>query len=171
MSTGYIHRLGKHHREELGDTYSKKRSVGPALTFPLCLRQIPADPLTRSCRRIDTSLSFQTAWGAVKLKATCKYLILTLDSNLKWKEHLEETRQKATGTVKTLSSLGSSSWGVGLLDMRRLYESTVLHRVKRKFERQETQVHAEDNGCSTRNSSKSSKGHLRRLQGNIKSFA
>ena len=67
-----------------------------------------------------------TAWGEVKPRATCKYLGLTLDGKLKWKEYVEEIRQKATGTINTLSSLGSSTRGVGLLDIRRFYESTVL---------------------------------------------
>lgn len=81
---------------------------------------------TRSFTRIDTSRALQTELGEVKPKATCKYLGLTMDAKLRWKEHIEEIRQKATKTVNALSCLGGSTWGVGLLDMRRIYEGTAL---------------------------------------------
>jgi ribonuclease HI len=77
---------------------------------------------TRSFTRIDTSRPVQIEWGEVKPKATCKYLGLTMGTKLRWKEHVEEIRQRATKTVNALSCLGGSTWGVGLLDMRRIYE-------------------------------------------------
>ena len=68
----------------------------------------------------------QTGWGEIKPAATCKYLGLTLDTKLKWREHVETIRQKATRTVHMLSSLGSSTWGVSMQDMRKLYEAIAL---------------------------------------------
>jgi len=81
---------------------------------------------TRSRKRINVDASIQTDWGEIKPTPTCKYLGLTLDTKLKWREHVETIRQKATLTVHTLSSLGSSTWGVRLQDMRRLYEAIAL---------------------------------------------
>jgi ribonuclease HI len=49
-----------------------------------------------------------------------------MDSKLKWREQVKTIRQKATRTVHTLSSLGSSTWGVRLQDMRKLYEAIAL---------------------------------------------
>lgn len=49
-----------------------------------------------------------------------------MDTKLKWREHVETVRQKATRTVHMLSSLGSSTWGVQLQDMRRLYKAIAL---------------------------------------------
>jgi ribonuclease HI len=49
-----------------------------------------------------------------------------MDTKLRWKEHIEEIRQKATKTVTALSCVGGSNWGVSLLDMRRIYEGTAL---------------------------------------------
>jgi ribonuclease HI len=81
---------------------------------------------TRSLTRIDTKRPIQTEWGEVKPKATCKYLGLTMDTKMRWKEHIEEIRQRATKTVTALSCLGGSTWGVGLIDMRKIYKGTAL---------------------------------------------
>jgi hypothetical protein len=81
---------------------------------------------TRSRKRINVDASIHTDWGEIKPAPTCKYLGLTLDTKLTWREHVETIRQKATRTVHTLSSLGSSTWGVRLQDMRRLYEAIAV---------------------------------------------
>jgi hypothetical protein len=81
---------------------------------------------TRSRKRINVDASIQTEWGEIKPSPTCKYLGLTLDTKLRWKEHVETIRQKTTRTVHTLGSLGSSTWGIRLQDMRRLYEAIAL---------------------------------------------
>jgi ribonuclease HI len=81
---------------------------------------------TRSRTRINRNRTVQTSWGEVTPKPTCKYLGLTMDSKLQWKEHLEEVRRKATRTVSALSCLGGSTWGITLADMRKLYEATAL---------------------------------------------
>ncbi|KAH7563672.1 hypothetical protein BM1_00719 [Bipolaris maydis] len=81
---------------------------------------------TRSRKRINVEAPIQTEWGEIKPSPTCKYLGLTLDNKLKWREQVETIRQKATRTVHMLSSLGSSTWGVRLQDMRRLYEAIAL---------------------------------------------
>jgi ribonuclease HI len=81
---------------------------------------------TRSRKRINIETPIQTEWGEIRPAATCKYLGLTMDAKLHWKEHTEEIRRKATKTVNALSSLGGSNWGASLPDLRRIYEGTVL---------------------------------------------
>lgn len=49
-----------------------------------------------------------------------------MDSKLHWREHIEGIRQKAVKTVNALSCLAGSTWGVSLLDMRKIYEGTAL---------------------------------------------
>jgi len=49
-----------------------------------------------------------------------------MDTKLQWKAHIEEIRRKTTKTVNALSCLGGSTWGVGLMDMRGIYEGTAL---------------------------------------------
>ena len=45
------------------------------------------------------------------------------------KAHIKEVKQKATKTVNALSCLGSSTCGVGLTDMRKIYNGTALPQI------------------------------------------
>jgi hypothetical protein len=49
-----------------------------------------------------------------------------MDIKLRWKEHLEIVRQRAMNIVNALGCLGGSTWGIGLLDLRKIYEGTAL---------------------------------------------
>jgi hypothetical protein len=49
-----------------------------------------------------------------------------MDTKLRWKEYLEAVRQKVINTVNALGCLGGSTWGIGLLDLRKIYEGTAL---------------------------------------------
>ncbi|KAL6165128.1 hypothetical protein ACJQWK_08372 [Exserohilum turcicum] len=60
---------------------------------------------TRSRTRINRSRAVQTSWGEVTPKPTCKYLGLTIDSKLQWKEQVEEIRRKATKTLYEATAL------------------------------------------------------------------
>jgi hypothetical protein len=75
---------------------------------------------TRAQKRNDTKRAIQTEWDETQPTATCKYLRLTMNSKLHWKEHVEKIRRKATKIVTALSCLGGSTWGVNLTDMRRI---------------------------------------------------
>jgi hypothetical protein len=98
MSTGYIGRI----LEKAQHWANTHASIFAPDKFQLT-------HFTRSFTRIDTSRPVQTEWGEVKPKATCKYLGLTMDTKLRWKEHVEEIRQRATKTVNALSCLGGST--------------------------------------------------------------
>lgn len=84
---------------------------------------------TRARTRIDVKRQLDTAWGKIKPKTTCKYLGVTFDSKLKWKEHVREIHRKTTNTVNALSCLGSSTWGVRLADMRKIYRGVALPQI------------------------------------------
>ncbi|KAI1531407.1 pol-like protein [Pyrenophora tritici-repentis] len=80
----------------------------------------------RAASPLKAPASIHTEWGEIRPEATCKYLGLTMDAKLHWKQHTEEIRRKATKTVNALSCLGGSNWGASLHDLRRIYEGTVL---------------------------------------------
>ena len=72
---------------------------------------------TRARKRIDTERHIETEWGEIKPKKTCKYLGLTMDTKLFWKEHIEEIRRKAMKTVAALREvlealIGESVWAI-----------------------------------------------------------
>ncbi len=81
---------------------------------------------TRARTRIDVKRPLDTAWGQIKPETTCKYLGVTLDSKLKWKEHIQEIHRKTTSTVNALGCLGSSTWGIRLADMRKIYRGVAV---------------------------------------------
>jgi ribonuclease HI len=134
MSTGYIDDVailawGKTTErtcETLGTILDKAQRWATTHASVFAPDKFQLTHFTRSRKRINVDASIQTDWGEIKPSPTCKYLGLTLDTKLKWREQVETIRQKATRTVHMLSSLGSSTWGVRLQDMRRLYEAIAL---------------------------------------------
>ncbi|KAJ0129528.1 Uncharacterized protein HZ326_27369 [Fusarium oxysporum f. sp. albedinis] len=45
---------------------------------------------------------------------------------LTWKQHIDEIQRKVTKTVNALSSLGGSTWGVAMREMRKIYEGVAV---------------------------------------------
>ncbi|KAK2036415.1 hypothetical protein LZ31DRAFT_449641, partial [Colletotrichum somersetense] len=81
---------------------------------------------TRAKTRINIDTTLQSQWGEIKPKTKCKYLGLTMDSSLKWKQHIDETERKVTKTITALNSLGSSTWGVRAREMRMIYKGVAV---------------------------------------------
>ncbi|KAG7408362.1 hypothetical protein Forpe1208_v012157 [Fusarium oxysporum f. sp. rapae] len=49
-----------------------------------------------------------------------------MDSTLTWKQHIDEIQRKVTNTVNALSSLGGSTWGVTMREMRKIYKGVAV---------------------------------------------
>ncbi|KAI6789402.1 hypothetical protein KC331_g213 [Hortaea werneckii] len=81
---------------------------------------------TRSRTRFDTEKEIETEWGNILPSTTCKYLGVVMDQKLNWKSHIEEIRRKVSKSVNALASLGSSTWGVRMSDMRKIYRGVVV---------------------------------------------
>ncbi|KAF5669922.1 reverse transcriptase [Fusarium denticulatum] len=81
---------------------------------------------TRTRTRIDVEEPLQTSWGTIEPKKTCKYLGLIMDSTLTWKQHIDEVQRKVTKTVNALGSLGGSTWGVTMREMRKIYKGVAI---------------------------------------------
>ncbi|EGU72833.1 hypothetical protein FOXB_16658, partial [Fusarium oxysporum f. sp. conglutinans Fo5176] len=81
---------------------------------------------TRTRTRIDVEEPLQTRWGMIEPKKTCKYLGLIMDSTLTWKQHIDEVQRKVTKTVNALGSLGGSTWGVTMREMRKIYKGVAV---------------------------------------------
>ncbi|KAM0724065.1 hypothetical protein Q7P37_000245 [Cladosporium fusiforme] len=81
---------------------------------------------TRSRTRFDTEKEIETEWESILPSTTCKYLGVVMDQKLNWKSHIEEIRRKVSKSVNALASLGSSTWGVRMSDMRKIYRGVVV---------------------------------------------
>lgn len=81
---------------------------------------------TRAASRIDTSKPLQTRWGEIKPSHTCKYLGLTMDTQLRWRQHVDEIERKVSKTIAALSCLGNSAWGVRTKEMRTIYRGVAV---------------------------------------------
>jgi hypothetical protein len=134
MSTGYIDDVGilawgkttEQTCETLGRILERAQRWASTHASVFAPNKFQLTHFTRSRKRVNTETPIQTEWGEIRPEATCKYLGLTMDTKLHWKQHTEAIRRKATKTINALSCLGGSNWGVSLMDMRRIYASTVL---------------------------------------------
>lgn len=81
---------------------------------------------TRARTRHDVSQCIDTTWCHIEPSPTCKYLGVTMDTKLQWKPHIEGIQRKVTKTVNALGALGNSRWGVGMLDLRKIYLGTAV---------------------------------------------
>ncbi|KAJ6439194.1 cytochrome P450 [Purpureocillium lavendulum] len=81
---------------------------------------------TRAKSRIDTSTPLQTRWGVINPKPTCQYLGVTMDSKLRWRQHIDEMERKVSKTIAALSCLGNSAWGVRTKEMRTVYRGVAV---------------------------------------------
>jgi ribonuclease HI len=137
MSTGYIDDVGilawgkttEQTCDTLGKILEKAQRWASTHASVFAPNKFQLTHFTRSRKRINTETPIQTEWGEIRPEVTCKYLGLTMDTKLQWKQHTEEIRRKATKTVNALSCLGGSNWGASLMDMRRIYAGTVLPQV------------------------------------------
>ena len=88
--------------------------------------------LTHHTRRTtEHQLDEQIKIGEIEVKpgATCRYLGLTIDTQLKWKSHINQIEGKANRSIQALSSLAGSTWGIRLKDVRQIYQAVVIPQV------------------------------------------
>ena len=52
-----------------------------------------------------------------------------MDGELNWKRHIQEVKTKATKSIGALASLAGSTWGMGLKDLRRVYQAVVVPQI------------------------------------------
>jgi uncharacterized membrane protein YkvA (DUF1232 family) len=80
---------------------------------------------TRS-KTIDTNQVLSIAWGGITPKLTCKYLEITLNTRLKWKQYIQKIQRKATKSITALSCLGNSAWGLNMAFLRKIYKRVII---------------------------------------------
>ena len=81
---------------------------------------------TRARTRHDVTRGIDTTWCHIEPQPTCRYLGVTMDTKLQWKAHIEGIQRKVSKTVHTIGALGNSKWGVGMLEMRKIYRGVAV---------------------------------------------
>jgi ribonuclease HI len=55
-----------------------------------------------------------------------KYLGVTLDTALNWKQHIQNLKIKISKSIGALASLAGSTWGAGATELRKIYQAVVI---------------------------------------------
>ena len=61
--------------------------------------------------------------------ASCRLLGVYLDPQLSWTAHINHIQSSVSKRLGALTSLGNSAWGLTLLDLRKIYITTILPQV------------------------------------------
>jgi hypothetical protein len=62
----------------------------------------------------------------VKACPSCRYLGVYMDTKLRWDYHRERVEVEATKRIAALSSLASSTWGTGTINLRQVYRAMIV---------------------------------------------
>ncbi|GCB25809.1 probable RNA-directed DNA polymerase from transposon X-element [Aspergillus awamori] len=81
---------------------------------------------TRSRTKIDVVQTMRVAGAEIKPAKTVTYLGITLDPALRWEDQVKQVKRKATSFLKPLTTLAGSTWGAGLIQLRRIYQSVII---------------------------------------------
>jgi hypothetical protein len=81
---------------------------------------------TRSSTKIDVAQTMRVADAEIKPAKTATYLGTTLDPALRWEDQVKQVERKATPFLKPLTTLSGSTWGAGLIQLRRIYQSVII---------------------------------------------
>lgn len=97
--------VGQNDRADMRDTEQNPRgstAMGQHTSIGLRPKQVPAHPLTRSRKCINTETPIQTEWDEIQPEATCRYLGLTMDAKLHTQKRSDRRRRR--------NSLRSVAW-------------------------------------------------------------
>ena len=74
----------------------------------------------------DTPLDLPGLEAPIKAMDAVKYLGIYFDRKLSWEAQLEHIKEKTSHRLKAISSLGSSTWGIGIKELRHIYVACIL---------------------------------------------
>lgn len=84
---------------------------------------------TRTRQKFNIECQVVIAEQAIIPSTKSKYLGMTLDSALNWKQHIRGIKIKATKSIGALASLAGATWGASLLDLRKIYQAVVVPQI------------------------------------------
>lgn len=81
---------------------------------------------TRVKTNFNVAQTMRVAGEEIKPAKTATYLGITLDPALRWEDQVKLVERKATIFLTPLSTLAGSTWGAGLIQLRRIYQSVII---------------------------------------------
>ena len=64
--------------------------------------------------------------ATIQASPSCRYLGVHMDTRLRWDYHREKVEAAATKRLSALSALASSTWGMGLINLRHVYRAMIV---------------------------------------------
>ena len=74
----------------------------------------------------NTTHPLRLPHATIEASASCRYLGVHMDSRLHWNHHRQRMEAKATERLSALSTLASSTWGTGLVNLRQVYRAMIV---------------------------------------------
>ncbi|PVH67968.1 hypothetical protein DL98DRAFT_599934 [Cadophora sp. DSE1049] len=81
---------------------------------------------TRRRQVADVDRHIQIEQTIIPPSASSKYLGVTLDTALNWKQHIPNLKIKISKSIGALASLTGSTWGAGVTELRKIYQAVVI---------------------------------------------
>lgn len=115
--------------ESLLRTHSKAQSWATKHSSVFAPSKYQLSHYTRRTTQFKLDQQIQIGQTEVKPTSKSKYLGLILDTQLRWKPHTEHIQGKTNKSIQALSSLAGSTWGMGLKDIRQIYQAVVVPQI------------------------------------------
>jgi hypothetical protein len=90
-----------------------------ASVFALSKFQLTHHTRRRLIAGVDRQI--QVEQTVIHPSASSKYLGVTLDLALNWKQHIQNLTVKISKSIRALASLAGSTWGAGVAELRKIY--------------------------------------------------
>ena len=81
---------------------------------------------TRRRQVADVDRHIQIEQTIITPSESSKYLGVTLDTALNWKQHIQNLKIKTSKSIGALASLASPTWGVRVAELRKIYQAVVI---------------------------------------------
>jgi ribonuclease HI len=84
---------------------------------------------TRRRQVADVDCHVQVEQTVIHPSESSKYLGVTLDTALNWKQHIQNLKIKISKSISALASLAGSTWGAGVTELRKIYQAVVIPQI------------------------------------------
>jgi ribonuclease HI len=76
--------------------------------------------------RANSTHALRLPHATITASPSCRYLGIQMDTRLRWDYHREKVEARATARLSAMSTLASSTWGTGLINLRHVYRAMIV---------------------------------------------